>query len=105
MEKDLEFPRFMCRMPGAEQLESGKFQTRIVGKAEDAKVLLAAGWHFDQYSAKAAYEAAQAESKGGKPTREELEQKATELGIEFRPQTSDKKLGDAIAAKLASVKP
>lgn len=34
------------------------------------------------------------------PTRAELETKAKELGIKFDGRTSDKKLGDLIAAKL-----
>lgn len=34
------------------------------------------------------------------PTRDELEAKATELGIKFDKRTSDKKLGDQISAAL-----
>lgn len=35
------------------------------------------------------------------PTRAELEQKATELGVKFSPQLGDAKLAERIAAKLA----
>ena len=35
------------------------------------------------------------------PTREELEAKASELGIRFGKRTTDEQLGEAIAAKLA----
>lgn len=34
------------------------------------------------------------------PTRDELEQKAQDLGIKFDGRTSDKKLGELIAQKL-----
>lgn len=39
-------------------------------------------------------------SDAAPPTRAELEQKAAELGIKFHANTGDKKLAEAIAAKL-----
>lgn len=38
----------------------------------------------------------------GAPTREELEQKATELGLKFDGRTSDKRLAALIAEALAA---
>ena len=45
-------------------------------------------------------EVAAALADNAKPTRAELEQKATELGLKFDGRTSDRKLSDAIEAKL-----
>lgn len=54
--------------------------------------------------AKRAEEEAAEAAKKRPPTREELEQQATELEIPFGPKTSDKKLAEAIDAKLAEPK-
>lgn len=97
-----EFPRFMCRAGGTWQLESGLFTCITVANAEEMAAATKNGFHPDQYTA---IRAAAVADRGGDdnrpPTREELEQKATELGIAFKPQTSNKKLSADIAAKLA----
>jgi hypothetical protein len=97
---NLEFPRCMYRHGGTWQLESGLFTIQTVQDADEMEAAKKDGFHLDQY---AALDAAKLAEQGDNraPTREELEAKATELGIAFKPQTSNKKLSADIAAKLA----
>jgi len=109
----IEVPRMLYRVPqdhdrNISDLESGRFAWCVVQTTEELETAQADGWHLDQYQAKAAAEAAAAPAPerapaddNRPPTRPELEQKAAELGIAFSPRMSDKKLGEAIAAKLA----
>lgn len=102
---NLEFPRCMYRFGGTWALESGNYTVRTVKDGAEMNAAKNDGFHLDQYAAKAAHEApkkAAADAEDSKPaTREELRQKATELGIAFAPQTGNKKLAADIAAKLA----
>ena len=104
-----DFPRMLFRCPGSEPMHGGHFATRIVADADEQASALADGWHLTTPEAKAAHEAPSNESDvNGRertetdepPTRAELEQKAAELGIAFDGRTSDKKLGEKIAAAL-----
>jgi len=99
-----EFPRMLYRFPGPEPLQNGNFSTLIVRDSDEQAQALAAGWHLTTPAAKEAHEApppaAPAEPEDAGPTRAELEQKATELGVSFDGRTSDKKLGEKIAAAL-----
>lgn len=112
-----QFPQMLYKAGGPEQIHGANFSTLVVNDAEEHAAAVADGWcettpdaldaqqAEKERAARAAAEAAAklAEQAGDtKPvTREELEQKATELGIPFSPRVSDKKLGEAIAAKLA----
>lgn len=90
----------LYRCPGAHQIHGGNYDYLIVAD-EDVSATLAAGWFKSTPEAKDAYEDAMTPKvHSGKPTRDELEQKATELGIPFSAKVSDKKLGDLIEAKL-----
>lgn len=97
----MEFPRLVYKDGGPNQRPGGSFSYQAVRNAEELKVAKDAGWHE---SMPAAVEAATAaKSDGNKPpTRDELEQMATKLGIPFGPRVSDKKLREAIDAKLAA---
>lgn len=116
---DNRFPQMLYKAGGPEQIHGGSFSTLVVNDADEQAAALADGWcettpdALDAQQAekeratRAAAEAAAklAEQTGGEstkpPTREELEQKAGELGIPFSARVSDKKLGEAISAKLA----
>lgn len=114
---DNQFPQMLYKAGGPEHIHGGNFSTLVVNDADERTAALADGWcettpdALDAQQAEkelAAREAAAAklaEQTGVEstkpPTREELEQKATELGIQFSARVSDKKLGEAIAAKLA----
>lgn len=116
---DNQFPQMLYKAGGPEQIHGGNFSTLVVNDAEEHAAALADGWcettpdaldaqqAEKERAARAAAEAAAklAEQTSGDaskpPTREELEQKATELGIPFSARVSDKRMGEAIAAKLA----
>lgn len=110
------FPKMLYRFPAvapdAVALQDGKYDTHQVDGEEAHDAALAEGWSETAAEARAANDdriAAALEPKlepesapedSAPPTRAELEAKATELGIGFRSNTSDKALADRIAAAL-----
>jgi hypothetical protein len=103
-----QFPQMIYKAPGREQIHGGSFDTTIVENAEALDAALAEGWHVGTDEAKAAHLASLAQAQlaeppaaNAPPTRAELEQKATELGIVFAANIGDKKLAERIAEKLA----
>lgn len=89
----MEFPRLVYKSASVHEL------------AEDAKhfdSLISAGWFPSVPDAIAGKKAVSNKDEspvdqGDDPTRDELEQKATELGIKFDKRTSDAKLVERIA--------
>ena len=106
----MEFPRMVYRAGSMVELESGRYDWRIVADAAALEQAQAEGWHLDQYAAKAAAEGvpvaedapSDETADNAPPTREELEHKAQELGIKFDGRWGDKKLAAAIAEKLGA---
>lgn len=93
----MEFPRLVYKGPATHQL---------VENDEQVDAALADGWFLTVPEAVSGVAAKLAEpvkpaDDDAPPSRAELEAKATELGVAFTGKTSDKKLSDAIAAKLA----
>lgn len=82
----------LYRYPGPHAIHGDQFDYIIV---EDSKVeeTLKQGWYLTTPEAKEGVDRLE-------PSRAELEQKATELGIKVDGRWSDKKLGELIAAKL-----
>lgn len=104
----MEYPKAMFKYPGAELIDGMGFDSRVVDSREQQREAEAEGWHETTDEAFAASEmaasAARADAADDEPpTREELEAKATELGIDFRSNISDKTLAERIAAKLAEL--
>lgn len=105
----MEFPRMIYRVGNAAVLESGKYDFLVISEAEYESAI-AEGWHLDQYAAKGAHEAANEPARPQQlppvaddpPTREELEAKATELGLSFDGRTSDAKLAARIEEAMAA---
>jgi hypothetical protein len=112
-----DFPLMLYRAPGTQEIHGGRFDTLVVADEGERDAALADGWHLTTPDAKAAADAAalkateeaaaataaaaQAVALGfssDKPTREELEKRATELKIEFSARVSDKKLLALITA-------
>lgn len=101
------YPKMLFKCPGDQSLSGGKsYGYKAVKSEDDAVAAIIDGWFptvpeaiegkLDEYDAKQA-EVADTDAA----TREELETKAKELGLKFDGRTSDAKLGNAIAAKLA----
>lgn len=94
-------PTMLYKSPGPHDIHGGKFDTLVVD-ADDVDGALADGWHLTTPNALAASKAkADAPDGDAPPTREELEAKAKELGIEFDGRTGNKSLATKIAAALA----
>lgn len=109
-----QYPKMLYKAGGPEPMHGGHFSTLIVGGLDEHNTAAFKGWcetTSDALQAQAEERAQAAEATARlaaqrddlKPaTREELESKAADLHIAFKPQTSDKKLAEAIAAKLAA---
>ena len=108
----MHFPAPLYRTPGPYRKGRGLKTYRVAGAKDQAQydAMIARGW-FPSYEeavagklADAIIEAAEAFDEAldevSDPTREELEQKAEELGVSFNKRTSDKKLAERIAAAL-----
>lgn len=97
----MEFPMLVYKDGGPHQRQGGTFSHRPVHDAQEMEAALADGWHASLLAAleKPAEPVRQPED-AKPPTRDELEQKAKELDIPFSPRVSDKKLREAIEAKL-----
>lgn len=114
----MEFPRLLYRCPGEHQCPGGTFSSIGANDQAEFDKHVAAGWHPTMPDAmetigkkvdagKPAPVTATHDSASGDaddtevpPTRAELEQKATELGIKFAPNIGDKKLAEKIDAAL-----
>lgn len=101
-----KFPQMLYRAGGSEPAHGGWFSTLIVANESELSDALANGWYETTPEAIAADQAAkQAEQTKvqtpAEPTRAELEQKASELGIKVDARWGDKRLAEAIAAKQA----
>lgn len=122
--------RFPATTHAREQFQDGVYDTRIVSDDESTAAALADGFHLTLGEARSAHDAAKAErteqaaqeahanriadakkllgiddnappdGDNAPPTRAELEAKAEELGIQFKPQLGDRKLAALIDAKL-----
>jgi uncharacterized protein (DUF1697 family) len=109
-----QFPQMLYKVGNAGDVlafEGTTFSTLVVDSADAFEAAHADGFRVGPNEAKEAHAAAvaaEAEAAAAaaaaaeaKPaTREELEQKATELGVKFSAAMSDKKLAAEIAAKL-----
>lgn len=106
MNDDNQFPQMLYLAGGPEEIHGGRFTTLIVANAEQLETALDEGWAertdtaLDRVARPVAKPAEPIVSTA-EPTRAELEQKATELGIEYSRLIGDAKLAERIAAKLA----
>jgi len=109
----MDYPLALFRYGGSEDVDGVPVTSCVVLNVEQLEAAQADGWHRSAPEALAAHEAKLAEDEAEAtakretaedskpPTRPELEAKAKELGIAFKPQTSSKQLLAAIEAKLA----
>jgi len=106
-----DFPTMVYRVPGSHRATGGKtFDYRGVDDAVALKDALAGGWRLSLKEAIAGVKAAaiiaevieanEAIDDVSAATRDELEQKAKELGIGFNSRTSDAVLAQRIAGAI-----
>lgn len=106
-----EFPDIVYRTPGLHRAQNGgTFDYLGVNSQDELDAALADGWHrtigeaFAKIEAEGVIaevtEANDAIDDVSPATRDELEQKAKELGVSFNSRTSDKVLAQRIADAL-----
>jgi creatinine amidohydrolase/Fe(II)-dependent formamide hydrolase-like protein len=98
-----EFPTILYRTPGRHQQPRGAtYDYKAATDQETFDGLITKGWSPSYEDAVAA--TAKAVEKPidevSAPTRQELESKASELGVSYDGRTSDKKLAERIAEAL-----
>ena len=87
-----DFPRMIYQVGSQEEMHGGRFDYEIVQDQDALDVMLANGWYLTTCEAKAAAEQTPVEPAETPLSREEIEAKATALGIAFDGRTSDAKL-------------
>lgn len=98
----MEFePTIVYKDKGHYQRPGGTFDYKGVSTKEQFDAALAAGW-LASY-AEIFGPVAAVEDDAAMPTRDELEQKAKELGIKFDGRTTDKRLSELVANKLQGI--
>lgn len=92
----------MLYRPGTQEVLHGHSVDWQIVDGHEVEQALAGGWFRTPTEAGESVKAvpAPALADDAPVTRAELEQKARELSIKFDGRTTDKKLGDLIAAKL-----
>jgi len=98
----MEFPTLVYRCPGTNQRQGGTYSYRQIADDDELAAALVDGWFATLTEAIAGKSDVQVADvvDEAPPTREEMEAKATELGIKFDGRTSDKALRDRITAAL-----
>lgn len=106
-------PTMVYKASGPHQRLGGTFDYKGVNTQKEFDAAIAVGWYatLDEAIAPKVAQTQKSDPAASQipakipepespPTRAELEQKATELGIKFDGRTGDKKLGEMIAEKL-----
>lgn len=93
-----DFPRMLYKAGGPHEIHGGRFDTLIVDDSDELDAALANGWHLNTDEAKAPPVAPKDDEP---PTRQEMLQKATELGLTFRANIPSAKLLEMLDAALA----
>lgn len=94
----MSFPTIVYKCPGDHHRAGGTYSYNGAEDSVALSKLLAEGW-FSTLPEAIDGKAAEAEDNAA-PTRAELEEKAADLGIAFDGRTTDKRLGEKIAAAL-----
>lgn len=93
-----DYPRMLYQADGPHEIHGGRFDYRTVADDDELSAALGDGWHMTTDEARAPKPETVVTPPDAPPTRAELEQKATELGITFDGRTTDAKLAAKVAA-------
>lgn len=109
-----EFPRMVYKAGGPEEIHGGHFSTLIVESDDELDDALAKGWRLTTVEAKVTELPERSSATGttgegsgsaggdnAPPTRDELKQKATELGLTFAGNISTDNLAALVDDALA----
>lgn len=102
----MEFPRFVYKDKGPYERAGGTYDAMMVDDESEYSAAIKAGWFgnlqeaIDEVVPSVNEPAPTEPADDAPPTREELEAKATELGIKFDGRIGDKKLTALIAKAL-----
>lgn len=100
----MEYPTMVFKVPGKHVRPNGTYDFTGVSNAEELAAKLKEGWFLTLPEAiepkKETFVATTETDDTAPPTRQELEQKATELGIKFDGRFSDKKISQLIEEAL-----
>lgn len=94
----MSFPTIVYKCPGDHHRAGGTYSYKGAEDSMALGKLLSEGW-FTTLPEAIEGKAAESEDNSA-PTRAEFEAKAAELGIAFDGRTTDKRLGEKIAAAL-----
>ena len=97
----MENPVMLYKAGGPHDIHGGKFDYVIVEDADVAEKL-GEGWHLTTPEALAAGDNEPELDDDAPPTRDELKQKLTALGVVFARNASDEKLTELLAEALAA---
>lgn len=93
---NIGFPTIVYRAPGTHFASAGTYDYRGVETPDQLEASIAEGWFLTLPEAIAGKSDEPDQDDNAAPTREELEAKATELGIKFDGRTTDKSLAEKI---------
>lgn len=101
IQTDDQFPTIVYKGFGPHARAGGTFDYSSANDQDELDAKLASGWYATLPEAIEANDNPGAvKSDDAPPTRDELETKAKELGIQFNAKTTDAQLGKLIAKKL-----
>jgi hypothetical protein len=97
---DNRFPQMLYRAGSALEIDGSRFDTLLVSDESALSAALAEGWHETTGAALEALHVQPVPDDDAPPTRDELLQKAAELGLKVDKRWSDARLAAAINEKL-----
>ena len=100
-----QFPRMIYQVGDQEEMHGGRFNYEIVYDQDALDRMLGDGWYMTTSEAKEAADPKPAEADETPLSRDEIEAKASALGIQFDGRTSDAKLLAKIDVALTKETP
>lgn len=98
-----DFPRMIYQAGSQEEMHGDRYDYMIVGDQDALDVMMANGWYMTTTEAReASNKAVMPSAADSELVRDELESRASELGIKFDGRTTSRKLNTLIIEKLGN---